>query len=305
MLNRNQKKLIKEINLLKKEKEAVILVHNYQWPEIYEVADFIGDSFELARKASALKKIKRIIFCGVDFMAESAAILNPDKEVYLPAKDACCPMAAMVDVQGLRELQNRFPKAATVCYVNTSAEVKAISDICCTSSNAVKIVKSLPQDEIIFVPDKNLALYVAGQIPEKKIIPWEGFCYVHQRFTIQEVKQAKENYPDAEVIAHPECTPEVIELADHVCSTGQMIDYARKSKAYIFIVLTEVGMTERLKKEVPQKTFLTPVKTCIQMKRNSLELVRDSLQLQQHRIIVPENISRKAKIALERMLKFV
>jgi quinolinate synthase len=280
----------------------VILVHNYQKPEIYEVADFIGDSLELARAASMLKGVKRIIFCGVDFMAESAAILNPDKEVFLPAREARCPMAAMIDAKSLQRLQSLFPKATTVCYINTSAEVKAASDICCTSSNAVKIVKSIENDEIIFVPDKNLASYVASQIPEKKIIPWEGYCYVHQRFTPKEVKQAKENYPDAVVIAHPECIPEVIELADHVCSTSQMISYVRKSKANTFIILTEIGMVERLKKEFPEKTFLTPVKTCIQMKKNSLELVRDSLLLKQHKIVVPEKVRQRARMALEKML---
>ena len=302
MYGSDEEKLIEEITRLKRENEAVILVHNYQRPEIYQVADFIGDSLELARKASTLQTAKRIIFCGVDFMAESAAILNSDKEVYLPARDARCPMAAMVDVEGLRELQARFPEAATVCYVNTGAEIKAISDVCCTSSNAVRVVESLPQEEIIFVPDRNLALNVARQLPEKRIIAWKGFCYVHQRFAVPEVRQAKESYSDAEVIAHPECVPEVVELADCVCSTSQMIDYARKSKARTFIVLTEVGMTERLTKEVPTKTFLTPIKTCIQMKRNSLELIRDSLLLRQHRVVVPQEISRKAKTALEKML---
>lgn len=297
-----KKELLQEIVNLKKENKAVILVHNYQKPEIYEVADFIGDSLELARAASMLKGVKRIIFCGVDFMAESAAILNPDKEVFLPAREARCPMAAMIDAKSLRGLQSLFPKATTVCYINTSAEVKAASDICCTSSNAVKIVKSIENDEIIFVPDKNLASYVASQIPEKKIIPWEGYCYVHQRFTPKEVKRAKENYPDAVVIAHPECIPEVIELADHVCSTSQMISYARKSKANTFIILTEIGMVERLKREFPEKTFLTPVKTCIQMKKNSLELVRDSLLLKQHKIVVPEKVRQRARMALEKML---
>jgi quinolinate synthase len=302
MFSSDQDKLIEEITRLKEENEAVILVHNYQRPEIYQVADFIGDSLGLARKASTLQSAKRIIFCGVDFMAESAAILNPDKEVYLPARDARCPMAAMVDVEGLKELQARFPEAATVCYVNTGAEIKAISDVCCTSSNAVRVVESLPQDEIIFVPDRNLALNVASQLPEKRIIPWNGFCYVHQRFSVPEVRQAKESYPDAAVIAHPECVPEVAAMADYVCSTSQMIGYAQKSQARVFIVLTEVGMTERLTKQVPAKTFLTPIKTCIQMKRNSLELIRDSLLLRQHRVVVPEEISQKARTALEKML---
>jgi quinolinate synthase len=298
-----QNKLIAEINRLKKKSEAIILVHNYQRPEIYEVADFVGDSFELAKKASSLKNVKRIVFCGVDFMAESTAILNPDKEVYLPAQGARCPMAAMVDVASLNKLQAQFPKAVTVCYVNTNAEIKALSDVCCTSSNAVKIVKSLPRKEIIFVPDKNLALYVASQVPEKRIIPLEGYCYVHQQFTARDVREAKQNYPHAKIIAHPECVLDVIKLADAVCSTSQMIDYAEKSEAGEFIVLTEVGMTERLKKEVSNKIFLTPPRICLHMKKNSLELIRDSLLFKQYLITVPDKVAEKARAALERMLE--
>ncbi len=303
MTSANATQLIGDINQLKKEKEAVILVHNYQRPEIYEVADYIGDSFGLAKKASELKDVKRIIFCGVDFMAESAAILSPDKEVYLPTLQANCPMAAMVDSKSLKQLQEQHPDAATVCYVNTSADIKAMSYVCCTSSNAEKIIKALPQKDIIFVPDKNLAMNTAKQLPEKNIIPWNGHCYVHQRFTVDEMKKSKENYPDAEIIAHPECPPEVAELADCLCSTSQMIDYARNSKADTFIVFTEVGMTERLKKEVPEKQFLTPVKTCLQMKKNSLTLIKKSLTEERYRITVPDEISQKAKLALERMLK--
>ena len=303
MIKSDQNILIEEINTLKKEKNTAILVHNYQRPEIYKVADILGDSFELARKATLLKDTKNIVFCGVDFMAEAAVILNPEKNVYLPAKDACCPMAAMVDAGELQELQARYPQAATVCYINTYAEVKALSDICCTSANAIKIVKSLAQQEIIFIPDGNLGLYVASKLPEKKIIPWEGHCYVHQRFTAEEVRQALKNYPEAEIIVHPECTPEVIQLADHICSTSQMMDCAQKSNANTFIVFTEVGMIERLKLVLPNKTFLTPVKTCTQMKQNTLELIRDCILYKRNKIEVPQEISSKAKFALDRMLQ--
>jgi len=294
--------VIDEINSLKKEKNAVILVHNYQRPEIYEVADFIGDSLELARSATKLSGIDKIIFCGVDFMAESAAILNPDKKVYLPSINARCPMAAMVDHYNLKKLQEKHPNAATVCYINTSAEVKALSDICCTSSNAIKIVQSLPHDEIIFVPDRNLANYVAIQVPNKRIIPWDGYCYVHQRFDAEEVKLAKKLNPQSKVIAHPECPLEVINESDYVCSTSQMIEYARKDDSNSFIVLTEIGMTERLKREVPNKEFLTTPRTCTQMKKNTLELIRDSLLKEKYLITVPEDIAEKARISLERML---
>lgn len=295
-------KLVREILELKKEKNAVILVHNYQLPEIYEVADFIGDSLELSQKAAKTKS-EIIVFCGVDFMAESAAILNPDKEVLLPALQAKCPMAAMVDAQGLEELKSKYPEAATVCYINTSAEVKAISDICCTSSNAVKVVNSLSQKQIIFVPDKNLAHYVSLQT-NKEIIPWEGYCYVHHRFSAKKVKEAKKEWPETEIIAHPECPPEVIKAADYVCSTSQMIKRASVSEARKFIVLTEMGLLYRLKKEIPEKDFYSlPARVCIQMKKNRLELVRDSLILGRYKITVPEAIRVKAKRALDKMLK--
>lgn len=298
----DENKLIEEINNLKKEKDAIILVHNYQRPEIYKVGDFIGDSLELAKKAAAIENKRRIIFCGVDFMAESAAILNPQKEVYLPIREARCPMAAMVDVDSLKKIQHDYPEAATVTYVNSSADIKAISYICCTSANAVKVVKSLPHREIIFVPDLNLALNVANQVVEKKIIPWEGYCYVHQRFTVDEVNLAKENYPDAKLVAHPECTPEVVKLADAACSTSQMIDYVKNNQADTFIILTEIGMIERLKLEFPQKNFLTITRVCMQMKKNSLLSIRDSLMNLQFRVRVAPKIAENAKKALERMI---
>jgi len=296
-----KQKLIGEIKKLKKKKKAVILVHNYQLPEIYEVADFIGDSLELSRKA-AETTAKIIVFCGVDFMAESAKILNPDKMVLLPVLEAKCPMAGQVSIEKLRELQKRHPDAATVCYINTAAETKVACDICCTSTNAIKIVNSLPNKKIIFVPDKNLADYVSRHT-DKKIISWPGFCYVHQQFTADEVKKAKEIFPRAETIAHPECPPEVIDLADYVCSTSQMLKRAKESKAKEFIILTEMGMSERLKREIPEKNFYSaPAKICIQQKKNRLEAVYNSLLLERYKIAVPEAIRTKAKRALDKML---
>jgi quinolinate synthase len=290
-----------QINQLKKQKNALILVHNYQYPEIYEVADFLGDSLELAREA-AKTDAKIIVFCGVDFMAESAKILNPDKKVLIPEPDAKCPMAGMVDIEGLKKLQEKYPEAKTVCYINTSAETKAHSDICCTSANAVKVVKSLEAKQIIFVPDKNLADYVQSQVPDKQIIPTEGFCYVHSRIMVDQVKKAKQEHPEAEVIAHPECPKEVIALADHVASTSQMITRARESQAKEFIIATEMGMVNRLNKEVPGKKFYTVGGFCIQMKKNNLEKVLASLEKEQYEVNVPEEIRIKAKSCLEEML---
>lgn len=218
--------LINEINRLKKEKGAIILVHNYQRPEIYKVADFMGDSYGLSIEASKAKA-RMIIFCGVHFMAESASILNPGKKVILPAIDAGCPMADMVKAEDLRELKKKHPDAVVVCYINTSAEIKAESDIVCTSNNAVKIVNSFPHKRIIFVPDKNLADYAAGYT-DNEIIPWDGFCYVHTKFSPEELAKSKKLRKDAKVIAHPECPTEVRALADHICSTSGMIEYAKK-----------------------------------------------------------------------------
>lgn len=296
-----EKKLIREIQKLKKKKKAVILVHNYQLPEIYKVADFIGDSLELSR-AAAKTKGKIIVFCGVDFMAESAKILNPDKMVLLPVLQAKCPMAGQVKVEKLREVQKKYSNAATVCYINTSAQTKAVCDICCTSANAIEVVNSLPNKKIIFVPDKNLANYVSRHT-DKEIIPWPGFCYVHHQFIAQKVSEAKKVFPKAEVLAHPECPLEVIDLADYVCSTSQMIERAKVSQAREFIILTEMGMLERLKMEVPDKKFYTPqVEVCIQQKKNRLGFVRDALLLERYEILIPEEIRIKAKRALDKML---
>lgn len=297
--------LIERINELKEQKNAVILVHNYQRPEIYKVADYIGDSYGLSKKATQTTA-NIIVFCGVDFMAESAYILNPKKTVLIPTKMAKCPMAAMVDVEGLRELKAKHSKAAVVSYVNTTAEVKAESDICCTSSNAVKVVNSLEEDEVIFVPDSNLASYVKRHT-NKKIILWNGWCYVHRKFSPEGLKQAKTLHVDAKVLVHPECIPEVVDLADEICSTTGMINYVKQSQDKKFIIATEIGMLERLKRMFPEKIFFQapPGGTCIQMKKITLPLVLEALEKEQFKVTVPENIRVRAKNALDRMLNVV
>lgn len=294
--------LIDEILKLKKQKEAIILVHNYQRPEIYWVADFIGDSYGLSMEASKTKA-RMIIFCGVHFMAESASILNPGKKVILPAIDAGCPMADMVTAEEIRSLKASY-KATVVSYINTSAEVKAESDIICTSSNAVKIVNSLPDEKVIFVPDRNLADYVASQT-RKEIIPWNGFCYVHTKFSRDELEKAKRSLKEAKVIVHPECPADIRELADHICSTSGMIEYAKKSKAKEFLIGTEIGMIEMLKRSVPGKRFYTvpPGSTCVNMKKNHLERVLEALRDEAPVITVPEEIRVRAKKALDRMIE--
>jgi quinolinate synthase len=297
-----EKELIKKIKKLKKDKNAVILAHIYQRPEIYKVADFIGDSYGLSKKAT-VTDADIIVFCGVDFMAESAYILNPEKTVLIPTRLANCPMAAMVDVDGLRELKAKHSKAAVVSYVNTTADVKAESDICCTSANAVKVVNSLDEDEIIFVPDSNLANYVMRHT-DKKIIPWNGWCYVHRKFSPEGLIRAKAMHLDAKVLVHPECIPEVVDLADEVFSTTGMVNYVKQSPDKTFIIATEIGVVERLKLEFPEKVFFQapPGGTCLQMKKTTLALVLDALENEQFKVTVPEDIRVRAKKALDRML---
>jgi quinolinate synthase len=298
----HKEELIERINRLKKEKNAVILAHVYQRPEIYKVADFIGDSYGLSKKATQTNA-RIIVFCGVDFMAESAFILNPEKTVLIPTTLSKCPMAAMVDVEGLRELKAKHPNAAVVSYVNTTADVKAESTICCTSANAVNVVNSLAEDEVIFVPDSNLANYVMRHT-KKKIIPWRGWCYVHNKFSPEGIRQAKAVHVDAKVLVHPECISEVVDLADEVCSTTGMINYVKKSPDKKFIVATEIGVIERLRLEFPDKIFFQapPGGICIQMKKITLDLVLDSLEKEQFKVTVPEDIRVRAKKALDRML---
>ena len=302
VLSDDQKKLIEEILYLKKKMNAIILVHNYQRPEIYEVADFIGDSLGLCQKASHTNS-EIIVFCGVNFMAETAKILNPEKKVLVPHSGAGCAMADMVNADDLSEFKKDYPGVPVVCYVNSTAEVKAVSDICCTSSNAVEVVKSLPDERVIFVPDQNLAAYVGSQVPEKEIIAWKGHCPVHHFVNADYVEDIKKRHPDAKIIAHPETRPEVTALADYVASTSGMLDCAKDDSAHEFFILTECGMTERLKRELPHKEFFGLCNMCFDMKKNTLQLVLKSLQDQKEGVLVDPQIAEKASKALERMIE--
>jgi quinolinate synthase len=291
------------IRQLKKERNAIILAHNYQRGDVQDIADFVGDSFGLSQKAVD-SGAEIIVFCGVDFMAESAAVLNPEKTVLMPELSAQCPMAAMITAESLRREKEKFPGAAVVCYVNTPASVKAESDICCTSANAVKVVNALPENEIIFVPDRNLALYVAAHT-DKKIIPWNGYCPTHHLILPGDIMLEKEEHPDAEILVHPECRPDVVALADQVLSTAGMLKYARQSNSKEFIIGTEVGLLHRLNKENPNKTFIPATKyaVCPNMKMNTLGSIIRALTRNEHVIKIPEDVRVKAKLALDRMLE--
>lgn len=294
----------KKIARLKKNRNAVIIVHNYQRDEIQDIADISGDSLALSQ-AAVRTDARVIVFCGVHFMAESASILNPDKTVLLPVAEAGCPMADMITPEKLRAKKLEYPDAAVVCYVNSSAEVKAKSDICCTSSNAIEVVRSLNNKRIIFVPDKNLARYVQLQVPEKVIIPWNGFCPTHIRLQEEDVLNTKRLHPEAEFIAHPECQPDVLSLADHICSTGGMFTYVKKSPKEEFIIGTERGMLYKLKKENPQKKFYLPTAhlICPSMKLTTLGWVAHSLEYMVNEVRVSDAIKQKAKHSLDRMLE--
>ena len=297
------KSLADRIQKLKEEKDAIILAHNYQRGEVQDIADFVGDSLQLSIEASkVLNSI--IVFCGVHFMAETAKILNPDKMVLLPDSDAGCPMADMITADQLRELKEKHPNAAVICYVNSAAEVKALSDICCTSSNAIKVVESIPDGkDIIFIPDKYLGSYVQGKTGRKMIF-WNGYCPTHIRINAKQIIELKKKHLNSEVIVHPENTPEVIEIADRVESTGGMLKYMKDSDNKSFIVGTEVGIIHRLKKENPDKEFIPAFSRaiCPNMKLINLEKVLWSLEGEETKIEVPEAIAVKAKSAIDRMI---
>jgi len=294
--------IVEKIIKLKKEKNAVILVHNYQRAEIQDIADYLGDSLELSREA-AKTDAKMIVFCGVRFMAETAKILSPEKRVLLPKQEAGCPMADMVTVKDLKKLKEKHPDAKVVSYVNTNADVKAESDICCTSANAVEIVKKIKANKIIFTPDRNLAAY-CQRFTDKEIIPWNGYCNVHERITVEEVYLAREKFPDASVMVHPECKPSVIDLADKVLSTGGMVNFVKRSNKKKFLVGTEEGMIYRLKKENPEKEFYSigKAKICRNMKLTTLEDVCLALKEERYAIELPEEIIKWAGKALKAML---
>jgi len=298
----DKKELAAEVQRLKKEKNAVILAHNYQIGEVQDVADYVGDSFGLAQKA-AESDAEVIIFCGVHFMAESAKILAPEKKVILPVKEAGCPLADMAEVEEVRAKKKEHPEAAVVAYVNTSAAVKAEIDVCCTSSNAVQVVESLPQEEILFLPDKNLGHYIS-QKTDKKIIIWEGYCVTHHRVAPEELDKVRENHPGAPIAVHPECPPEIVQGADYVGGTSGILKFSRETAAQTVIIGTEMGMLHRLQKENPEKTFflLSPRLICVNMKKTTLEKVLLSLQELAPEIEVEEEIARRAKQSLERML---
>ncbi len=295
--------LVSKVLSAKKEKKAVILAHNYQLGEVQDIADFVGDSLQLSQSA-ARTEAEVIVFCGVHFMAETASILCPDRVVLLPDLNAGCPMANMITAGGLRQRKRELPDAAVVCYVNSTAEVKAESDICCTSANAVRVVDSLANDQILFVPDKYLGHYVSTRT-KKKISLWPGFCPTHTRILPQHIIELKKDYPRAKVVVHPECRPEVIALADEVLSTGGMCRYARQEGVSQMIVGTEIGIIYRLRKENPDKKFI-PVSeqaVCPNMKLITLEKILWSLQAMAPEVRVPEQIRLKAKAAVDRMLE--
>jgi quinolinate synthase len=295
--------LQKEILQLKEERNAVILAHYYQIGEVQDVADYVGDSFALSKLASGLPQ-PVIVFCGVSFMAETAKILSPGKTVLLPASDAGCPMADMVTGADVAKLREQHPDAAVVSYVNSSTDVKALSDICCTSSNAEKIIRSLPHKKIIFVPDENLGAYVAARIPEKEFILHNGFCPVHEEVMAIDVTLAREENPDALLVVHPECRPEVVEMADFVGSTGQIIDFVNQSKGQSFIVGTEKGILHPLKRDNPGKKFtsLTSSFICPNMKKTTLQHVLKALQNMSMQVEIAGHLMDQARLPLVRML---
>ncbi len=298
--------LAEEIAKLKKEKNAIILAHNYQRPEVQDIADYIGDSIELSRKAMEELEAKIIVFAAVDFMAESAAILNPEKKVLLPSLGARCPMAQMLTVEEIKRAKSLHPGVPVVVYVNTLAEAKAQSDICCTSANAVQVVASLKADKVLFGPDRNLAEYVQRQTGKTVIpIPEWGFCPTHLLFQPEDIQILKMEQPHAVVLVHPECTSEVQKMADFVGSTSQICRYAKKSCAKTLIVATEEGVLHRLRKDNPEKTFILAYAgaVCPNMKLNTLERIYASLKEEKYVVKVPAPIAKKARKALERMFE--
>ena len=289
---------------LKKERDAIILAHTYQRPEIQDVADFVGDSLDLSLK---VKKTKAsvVVFCGVRFMAETAKLISPEKTVLLPELNAGCPMADMITADELRKLKAQYPEHKVVCYVNSTAEVKAESDICCTSSNAVKIVSSIPNNKgVIFIPDMNLGAYVKKELKRENMVLWPGYCSIHSSITEEEVLELKKQHKDAVVFAHPECKEPVLRHANFILSTSAMIRKAEEIKEKEIIIITEQGILHPLKKNCPDKTFYSISRAvCPNMKKTTIELVTESLEHMQHRIVLDQDIIEKARLAVERMLQ--
>lgn len=300
-----QEDLSEKISDLKEEKNAVILAHNYQIPEIQLEADYLGDSLGLARKSSELEK-DIIVFAGVDFMAETASMLNPNKKILLPSEGARCPMAAMLPAEKVRKAKEKHPDAAVVLYVNTLAEARAEADVTCTSANSVQVVNALDEESILFGPDRNLAWHIKQNTHKEIIpIPEDGHCYVHRMFSPTDIKLMVEDNPSAEVLVHPECNPEVQSLADYTCSTSQMLRRAKVSDAEKFIITTEVGLVHRLARELPDKEFLSPLKegACQQMKKHTIEKIYRTLREENNIVKITPRIRERAREATESMLK--
>lgn len=295
---------IDKIKELKEQRDAVILAHYYVNDEVQAIADYVGDSFYLS-KIAAKAGAKTILFCGVSFMGESAKILSPQKTVIMPDMQADCPMAHMADIEKIQEMRDKYEDLAVVCYINSTAELKTYSDVCVTSSNALKIVGKLPNEHIYFIPDENLGRYVSSQLPEKNFIFNDGFCHVHKSITAENVKRAKEAHPHAPVLVHPECTPDVIELADYIGSTSGIIDFATANEAEEFIICTEMGVLYELKQKNPCKRFYSVGhrQFCPNMKRITLEKVADALEQMSNTIEMDEETRIRANKPLERMLE--
>lgn len=299
-------KLVNDILKLKEKRKAIILAHNYQIGEIQDIADFVGDSLDLSQKA-AKTEAEVIVFCGVNFMAETAKILSPNKTVLMPDVNAGCAMANMITLRQLKEMKKKHPEAAVVSYVNTTAEIKAESDYCCTSANAVKVVQAIPQEkEIFFIPDKYLGDYVSKQA-NRKMILWEGYCPTHRRILAEDILKKKAQYPKAEVLVHPECTPDVIAMADKVLSTSGICKYAKESNSEEFIIGTEIGILHRLRKENPDKKFYPAsiLSDCPNMKLTNLEKILWSLEDMIYKVEVPHDIAQRAKRSIDKMLEIM
>ncbi len=295
------------IREVKQKRNAVILAHNYQRPEIFDVADFTGDSLGLSLKAAQVKTADVIVFCGVHFMAETAKVVNPERLVLLPNLAAGCSLADMATASAVEariaELKRMYPDLAVVTYVNTTADVKALSDVCCTSSNAVSVVRALPSKHILFIPDQNLARHVALHVPEKMIIAWDGYCYVHHQITPDVILNMRKQFPGIKILVHPECRDDVVALADAALSTSGMVEFAKQSSADQFLAVTECGLSDMLQMEVPEKQFFRACKICRFMKTISLDDVERSLERLQFKIELNEDVRRNASRAIMRMFE--